>query len=182
MRTGRDLREAARWGRLAFRQRRMLADLAFLFSTSANQYLSEYFASPYVLAALGWHAINDQVAGPSTPGTAFVLLHDHASEAADGGVRQWGFVRGGMGRVTELMADAAREAGCEIRTDAEVDRIATAAAPRPACGSRPARRSQPAGSCPTPIRNGPSSASPTPRIYRRSSSRGSRRTAAWARA
>ena len=59
MRTGRDLREAARWGRLAFRQRRMLADLAFLFSTSATQYLSEYFSSPYVLAALGWHAIND---------------------------------------------------------------------------------------------------------------------------
>ena len=50
MRTGRDLREAARWGRLAFRQRRMLADLAFLFSTSATQYLSEYFSSPYVLA------------------------------------------------------------------------------------------------------------------------------------
>ena len=69
----------------------------------------------HVQAALGWHAINDSAAGPSTPGTAYVLLHDHASEAADGGVRQWGFVRGGMGVVTEPMADAAREAGCEIR-------------------------------------------------------------------
>jgi phytoene dehydrogenase-like protein len=125
MRTWRDLRDAARWGRLGLRHRRMLADLAYLFSTSATQYLSEYFSSPYVLAALGWHAINDATAGPSTPGTAFVLLHDHASEAADGGVRQWGFVRGGMGRVTELMAEAAREAGCEIRTNAEVERIVT---------------------------------------------------------
>src|SRR6476646_3817538 len=125
MRTWRDLREATRWGRLGVRHRRMLADLAYLFSTSATQYLSEYFSSPYVLAALGWHAINDSVAGPSTPGTAFVLLHDHASEAADGGVRQWGFVRGGMGTVTELMAEAAREAGCEIRTNAEVERIMT---------------------------------------------------------
>jgi phytoene dehydrogenase-like protein len=125
MRTWRDLREAARWGRLGARHRRMIADLAYLFSTSATQYLSEYFSSPYVLAALGWHAINDSAAGPSTPGTAFVLLHDHASEAADGGVRQWGFVRGGMGRVAELMAEAAREAGCEIRTNAEVERIVT---------------------------------------------------------
>jgi phytoene dehydrogenase-like protein len=120
-----DLREIARWSRLGFRQRRTIADLAYLFSTSATQYLSEYFSSPYVLAALGWHAINDSAVGPSTPGTAYVLLHDHASEAADGGVRQWGFVRGGMGVVTELMGEAAREAGCEIRTNAEVEHILT---------------------------------------------------------
>ena len=86
-------------------------DLAFLFTTSANQFLSERFESEHVKAALGWHAINDSVAGPSTPGTAFVLLHDHASEEAGGGVRQWGFVRGGMGVLTATMADAAREAG-----------------------------------------------------------------------
>jgi len=120
-----DLREIARWSRLGFRQRRTMADLAYLFSTSATQYLSEYFSSPHVLAAFGWHAINDSAVGPSTPGTAYVLLHDHASEAADGGVRQWGFVRGGMGVVTELMGEAAREAGCEIRTNAEVERILT---------------------------------------------------------
>jgi phytoene dehydrogenase-like protein len=120
-----DLRGAAKWGRLGFAQRRFAADLAFLFSTSATRYLAEYFGSEHVRAALGWHAINDSVAGPSTPGTAFVLLHDHASEAAEGGVRQWGFVRGGMGRLTEAMAEAAREAGCEIRTGAEVERVIT---------------------------------------------------------
>jgi phytoene dehydrogenase-like protein len=105
-----DLRELAKWARLGFRQRKDLA---------------ERFHDEHVKAALGWHAINDSAAGPSTPGTAFVLLHDHASEAAEGGVRQWGFVRGGMGRLTEVMADAAREAGCEIRCDVEVDRILT---------------------------------------------------------
>jgi phytoene dehydrogenase-like protein len=120
-----DLRELARWSRLGFRERRHLADLAFLFSTSVTQFLAERFTSDHVMAALGWHAINDSVAGPSTLGTAYVLLHDHASEEADGGVRQWGFVRGGMGRVTEAMADAAREAGCEIRCDAEVERVLT---------------------------------------------------------
>ena len=123
VRTWRDLKELAKWGRLGFRHRRFAADLAYLFSTSATRYISEYFESEHVRAALGWHAINDSLAGPSTPGTAFVLLHDHASEAADGGVRQWGFVRGGMGRLTEAMGEAAREAGCEIRTGAEVERI-----------------------------------------------------------
>jgi phytoene dehydrogenase-like protein len=125
LRTWRDLRELAKWGRLGFRHRRHAADLAYLFSTSANQYLSEYFSSEHVKAALGWHAINDSVAGPSTPGSAFVLLHDHASETTEGGVRQWGFVRSGMGRLTELMGEAAREAGCEIRTGAEVERVLT---------------------------------------------------------
>jgi len=120
-----DLRELARWGRVGLRQRTRLADLAFLFSTSATQFLAERFTSEHVMAALGWHAINDSVAGPSTPGTAYVLLHDHASEEADGGVRQWGFVRGGMGRVTQAMAEAAREAGCEIRCDADVERVLT---------------------------------------------------------
>ncbi|HYJ60072.1 MAG TPA: NAD(P)/FAD-dependent oxidoreductase [Actinomycetota bacterium] len=123
LRTWRDLREFAKWGRLAFRQRRDAADLAYLFSTSAERFLSEYFGSEHVKAALGWHAINDSVAGPSTPGTAFVLLHDHASEDAGGGVRQWGFVRGGMGRLADAMGEAAREAGAEIRTGAEVARI-----------------------------------------------------------
>jgi phytoene dehydrogenase-like protein len=125
VRSWHDLVELSRWGRLGFRSRRLAADLAYLFSTSAHQYLAEYFASEHVKAALGWHAINDSVAGPSTPGTAFVLLHDHASEAADGGVRQWGFVRGGMGTLTATMADAAREAGAEIRVDAEVDGVLT---------------------------------------------------------
>jgi phytoene dehydrogenase-like protein len=120
-----DLRELARWGRVGLRHRKRLADLAFLFSTSAAQLLAERFEDEHVKAALGWHAINDSVAGPSTPGTAYVLLHDHASEAADGGVRQWGFVRGGMGVLTAAMAEAAREAGCEIRCDAEVDRVLT---------------------------------------------------------
>ena len=52
-----------------------------------------------------------------------MLLHDHASEQAGGGIRQWGFVRGGIGRLTEAMADAAREAGATIRTGAEVDEV-----------------------------------------------------------
>jgi phytoene dehydrogenase-like protein len=125
MRNVGDLRELARWGRMGLKHRKHLTDLAYLFATSASQYLDERFEDPHVKAAIGWHAINDSLAGPSTPGTAYVLLHDHASEETGGGVRQWGFVRGGMGRLTEEMANAAREAGAEIRCDAEVERVLT---------------------------------------------------------
>ncbi|MFI5122788.1 MAG: phytoene desaturase family protein [Vicinamibacteria bacterium] len=110
-------------GLLAARHRARISDALYLFGTSAAQYLSEHFSSAQALAALGWHAINDSTAGPSTPGTAYVLLHDHAAEQTGGGIRQWGFVRGGIGRVTEAMAEAAREAGATVRTEAPVERI-----------------------------------------------------------
>jgi phytoene dehydrogenase-like protein len=119
-------RDAGVLARLALRGGRFrgtTTDLAYIFATSASQYLAERFESEHVRASLGWHAINDSSAGPATPGTAFVLLHDHAAEEAGGGIRRWGFVRGGMGRVTEAMAEAAREAGAEVRTGAPVERI-----------------------------------------------------------
>ncbi len=119
----RDLPALIGLGASAARNRRLISDALYLFGTSATQYLSEHFAADHVLAALGWHAINDSTAGPSTPGTAYVLLHDHASEQAGGGIRQWGFVRGGIGRLTEAMADSAREAGASVRTEAAVREI-----------------------------------------------------------
>ena len=118
-----DVASLLKLGGLAARKRDLINEALFLFSTSVTQFLEERFESEYVKAALGWHAINDSISGPSTPGTAYILLHDHASEDAGGGARSWGFVRGGIGVVTEAMAGAAREAGAEIRTEAEVERI-----------------------------------------------------------
>ena len=57
--------------------------------------------------------------GRRRPGPPTALLHEHAASALGG--QTWGFVRGGMGEVTGLLADAAREAGAEIRTEAEVE-------------------------------------------------------------
>ena len=116
-------RAATRLARHALKHRDEALAAGQLFATSATQLLDQYFESEQVKAAFGWHAINDSVLGPSDPGTAYVLLHDHASEDSTAGVRSWGFVRGGIGRVTELLADAAREAGAEIVTDAEVSEV-----------------------------------------------------------
>lgn len=113
----------SRYGRLMLAHRRLLQEAAFVFTTSAAHLLDERFESEHVKAAIGWHAINDSLQGPSAPGSAYVLLHDHAADTAGAAARQWGFVRGGMGLLTEKMADAVRDAGGEIRTEAEVDRI-----------------------------------------------------------
>jgi phytoene dehydrogenase-like protein len=94
---------------------------AKLFATSARDHLEQRFASEYSGAALGWDAISNTLAGPSTPGTAYSLLHEHAAASLGGAA--WGFVRGGMGTVTALLADAATEAGAEIVTGTPVERI-----------------------------------------------------------
>ena len=125
MRSVRDLPGLFRLGRLAFRHRHDLQEASFLFTTSAKQYLDEHFGSEMLKSALGWESISNTLAGPSTPGTAYGLLHEAASGGSGGGIG-WGFVRGGMGTVTALMADAAREAGAEIRTGAEVARVRAA--------------------------------------------------------
>jgi phytoene dehydrogenase-like protein len=43
----------------------------------------------------------------------------------DGAFRSWGFARGGTGAISNAIADAAREAGAEIRTEAPIARIQT---------------------------------------------------------
>ncbi|MEX2274677.1 MAG: NAD(P)/FAD-dependent oxidoreductase [Actinomycetota bacterium] len=116
----RDLSALAWFARLGLRNRKRLTELSFLFTTSMAQYLDEWFESDELKSALGWESISNTLAGPKAFGTAYVLLHDHASGV---GQQNWGFVRGGMGEVTRLMAEAATERGVLIRTDAEVERI-----------------------------------------------------------
>src|SRR5690606_34487642 len=60
--------------------------------------------------------------GVRSPGTAYVLLHHYMGEI-DGAFRSWGLARGGTGAISHAIAAAAREAGVEIRSNAEVSRI-----------------------------------------------------------
>jgi phytoene dehydrogenase-like protein len=56
------------------------------------------------------------------PGTAYVLFH-HVMGETNGVRGVWGYVRGGMGGISNAIAGAARASGVEIRTKAEVARI-----------------------------------------------------------
>jgi phytoene dehydrogenase-like protein len=57
-----------------------------------------------------------------SPGTAYVLLHHYMGEI-DGVFRSWGFSRGGTGAISMAIAEAAKEAGVEIRTNTTIERI-----------------------------------------------------------
>jgi len=90
---------------------------------SARDFLDGWFESPELKASLATDGVIGARGGPSTPGTAYVLFH-HCMGQAAGKRGLWGFVRGGMGGVSEAIARACRAGGVEIRTGAEVERIA----------------------------------------------------------
>jgi phytoene dehydrogenase-like protein len=82
----------------------------------------EFFESELMRGLMASQGIIGSAAGPRTPGTSYIYLH-HAFGEAAGGNGAWGFVRGGMGAITSALADVFREAGGEIRTEAEVAKV-----------------------------------------------------------
>jgi phytoene dehydrogenase-like protein len=89
---------------------------------SARTILDRWFESDELKATLATDAIIGAMASPSTPGTAYVLFH-HVMGECDGARGVWGYVRGGMGSLSEALAAAARARGAEIRTGARVARV-----------------------------------------------------------
>ncbi len=73
------------------------------------------------IAYLGQGVIGTN-ASPFEKGTASIRFH-HASGRLGGLPGMWGYVRGGMGMVSFLIADAAREAGAVIAASTPVSRI-----------------------------------------------------------
>ncbi|MEO9467838.1 NAD(P)/FAD-dependent oxidoreductase [Parasphingorhabdus sp.] len=93
-----------------------------LFTLSARELLDQWFESDPVKAAFGFDAIVGNYASPDTPGSAYVLLH-HVFGEVNGKKGQWGHVLGGMGRITELMAQACIAAGVEISLESPVAKV-----------------------------------------------------------
>jgi phytoene dehydrogenase-like protein len=100
-------------------------DLASLFTESAADFLSRWFENETVKAAFAFDGIVGTFAAPSTPGTAYVLLH-HCFGEVNGKAGVWGHAVGGMGAISAAIADAAREKGAEIRTRIEVREVVVA--------------------------------------------------------
>jgi phytoene dehydrogenase-like protein len=120
------LGEFIKAGRFGKRLRRMPAEdlraLYDLFTKSAADYLDGWFEGDLVKALHGFDAIVGNYASPSTPGTAYVLLH-HAFGEVNGKKRVWGHAMGGMGAITQAMVKAAASHGVEIETGASVREV-----------------------------------------------------------
>src|SRR5215813_10099313 len=96
--------------------------LVKIFTQSAADFLDEWFQSEEVKVTLATDGVIGANGGPRSPGTAYILLH-HCMGGVSGHRGLWGFVRGGMGAVSESIAASARHAGAEIRVGASVSRV-----------------------------------------------------------
>src|SRR5947209_875036 len=99
-----DMYRLLRWGPMA------VADL-----------VAEYFETELLRATIAARGIFGTFLGPWSAGSSLVLLIRAAADSHPAGTA-W-FAAGGMGSVTQAMASAAKQAGAEIRSGAEIIHI-----------------------------------------------------------
>jgi phytoene dehydrogenase-like protein len=93
-----------------------------LMTMSAVDFLDRWFETDVLKATMSASGIIGTFLGVRSPGTAYVLLHHYMGEI-DGAFRSWGLARGGTGAISDSIADAAREAGAEIRTESPIAKV-----------------------------------------------------------
>ena len=112
--------------KLAGRFRRLrpkeIVSLVKIFTQSAAEFLDEWFESDEIKVTLATDGVIGANGGPRSPGTAYILLH-HVMGSVGGKRGLWGFVRGGMGAVSNAIAQSAQARGAEIRTNVEITSI-----------------------------------------------------------
>src|SRR5437764_15229788 len=101
---------------------RDIVALVKVFTQSAAEFLNEWFESEEVKVTLATDGVIGASGGPRSPGTAYILLH-HCMGGVAGHRGLWGFVRGGMGAVSEAIAASARASGVTIRVNAPVAKV-----------------------------------------------------------
>ena len=120
------VRDLARWVRPALKVRglgrRNMMEFLRILPMSARELLDDWFESDALKGVLGSSAVIGAMQGPMASGTAFRLLYHYMGEQSTG-FRSSTFVKGGVGRLSDAVASAARENGAELRTGSPVERI-----------------------------------------------------------
>lgn len=89
---------------------------------SMVEYVEEYLHDERLQTAYLGQGVIGTNASPHDPGTASINFH-HSSGRLFGTVGTWGYVRGGMGMVSFILADIARDLGATIAAGTPVARI-----------------------------------------------------------
>ena len=84
-------------------------------------FVAEFFETELLRAVIAARGIFGNALGPWSAGSTAVLLLRATADAHPVGAAA--FPRGGLGSLTRVLTESAKEAGAEIRTDAEVERI-----------------------------------------------------------
>src|SRR5215218_2405320 len=96
--------------------------VSIVFEEPIADTLARYVSDERIIDALFGQGIIGEWAGPRDPGTASVhLMHGMGEVEGHGGC--WGYVEGGMGRVSFAIADAAQGAAATLAAGVPVTRI-----------------------------------------------------------
>ena len=112
LKTGRDVRRLGK---------KRIFDLFRWGPMAVADFVAEFFETELLRAAIAARGIFGTALGPWSAGSTAVLLLRAAADAHPAGPAA--FPRGGLGSLTSSLAEAAKAAGVEIRTNAEVQHI-----------------------------------------------------------
>ena len=119
----RDLWSALKMG---LEVRKLSADMRYrllqMLTGSAYDFIERWFESSMVKSMYAAACFSGNFASLHQPGSAIPFFHSAIGEI-EGEKGAWRLVKGGMGALTQAMADFARSKGVEILTDAEVAEI-----------------------------------------------------------
>jgi phytoene dehydrogenase-like protein len=96
--------------------------ISVVFEESIAETLDRYIDDERIKHALFGQGVIGAFAGPRDPGTASVKLMHHQGDLLGRGP-VWGYVEGGMGRVSFAIAEAAKESGAMLAAGVPVARI-----------------------------------------------------------
>src|SRR5437763_4437179 len=114
-----------RLAKIGWRFRKLGKDAAAaveVLTGAARPIVGRWFEAEQRKVTLATDAIIGAFAAPSMPGTAYVLFH-HVMGECEGARGVWGYVRGGMGGISQALAASAKAHGAEIRTNAPVAKL-----------------------------------------------------------
>jgi phytoene dehydrogenase-like protein len=103
---------------------RAQSTLARLMTMSASDFLSQYFKGEAIRGGYGYLASVGTFQSPSTPGSAYVILH-HSFGQTNSKQGLWGHAIGGMGAISDAIAKVAKTAGAVIEANAPVASVKT---------------------------------------------------------
>ncbi len=113
-------------GSLLFKNRKNLRsnwpELMRFLTGSATDMLNHWFESEELKTTLATDAVIGANASPSMPGTSYILFH-HVMGECNGVKGVWGYMRGGMGGLTQSLAKSCAALGVDLFTSAGVDQI-----------------------------------------------------------
>ncbi|MFN8846827.1 MAG: phytoene desaturase family protein [Bdellovibrionales bacterium] len=113
-------------GGLLFKNRKKLKhnwpELMRFLTGSATDMLNHWFESEELKTTLATDAVIGANASPSMPGTSYILFH-HVMGECNGVRGVWGYMRGGMGGLTQSLAKSCTALGVDIFTSMPVQKI-----------------------------------------------------------